>query len=82
MSHEIWRLPRVLSYTGMSRSAFYSSVLSGLWTKPVRLSRRAVGWPAEEVQHLIKAIIAGSDANEMRQLVVDLERARVLLKGE
>lgn len=82
MFYEIWRLPRVLSYNGMSRSTLYASVLTGVWTKPVRLSRRSVGWPAGEVQRLVNARIAGSDVSEMRQLVADLERARLVMKGE
>jgi prophage regulatory protein len=76
MSQEIWRLPRILATTGKSRSSFYFSLARGLWTKPVKLSQRSVGWPASEVNLLIKALIAGLDEHSLREIVLDLERAR------
>jgi len=76
MSQEIWRVPRVLSYTGKSRSSFYSDISQGLWTRPVKLSQRSVGWPAREVEVLMGALISGLDEDSIKQLVEHLERFR------
>uniref|UniRef100_UPI00404746B2 hypothetical protein n=1 Tax=Limnohabitans sp. TaxID=1907725 RepID=UPI00404746B2 len=49
----------------------------GLWTKPVRLSARAVGWPSEEITAICKARIAGKSDDEIRGLVDRLHSQRV-----
>jgi prophage regulatory protein len=54
----------------------YLRVQQGLWTTPVRLGARAVGWPSYEADKLTAARIAGKFDTEIRQLVVDLEAAR------
>lgn len=76
MSNKILRLPSVQAETGASRSTVYLRVQQGLFTKPVRLGRRAVGWPASEIAALNAALIAGLSDDEIRQLVRDLETAR------
>jgi prophage regulatory protein len=76
MSREIWRLPRVLSYNGSSRSSFYTQIATGLWPRPVSLGERAVGWPANEVEQMVAARIAGLDADALRQLARKLEAKR------
>lgn len=72
----ILRLAKVLSSNGLSRSTIYSHISNGLWTKPVSLGVRAVGWPASEVAALNNARIAGKTDNEIRALVIELEAAR------
>jgi len=47
-----------------------------VFTKPVSLGGRAVGWPAHEVAALNAARIAGHSDAEIRDLVVKLETAR------
>jgi prophage regulatory protein len=47
-----------------------------LWTKPVRLGPRCVGWPEHETAALNAARIAGKTDNEIRALVVKLHLAR------
>ncbi len=42
----ILRRPRVEDTSGYPRSTFYKRISQGLWTRPVRLGPRAVGWPA------------------------------------
>ena len=49
MLQTIFRLPAVKTETGYSRSTIYLRIAQGLWTKPVSLGARAVGWPAIEV---------------------------------
>ena len=72
----ILRLPAVKSESGYSRSMIYLLITQGLWTKPVRLGMRAVGWPAAEVAALNAARIAGKSDEEIRALVVKLEAER------
>ena len=72
----IWRQPTVTTETGLPRSTLYRRISEGLWTSPVRLSARSVGWPAQEVCALNSARIAGKSDNEIRALVARLEAAR------
>ena len=76
MSQTIYRLPAVKSESGLSRSTIYLRISQGLWTKPVSLGARAVGWPSGEVAAINAARIAGKPDEEIRALVVKLESAR------
>ena len=76
MTHTILRLPAVLRERGRSRSAHYLDIQQGLFTHPVQIGLRAVGWPAHEVAALNAARIAGKSDDEIRSLVVKLEAAR------
>lgn len=77
MAHTILRLPRVLAERGKKRSSHYADIKVGLFTAPVRIGARAVGWPAEEVAALNAARIAGKTEEEIRALVSHFEAARV-----
>jgi prophage regulatory protein len=76
MLQTIHRLPAVKSESGLSRSTIYLRITQGLWTKPVSLGARAVGWPSSEVAAINAARIAGKADDEIRKLVVKLEAAR------
>ena len=76
MKRTILRMPSVKSESGLSRSTIYLRVLQGLWTKPVSLGARAVGWPSDEVEAINAARIAGNTDDEIRFLVTKLEAAR------
>lgn len=76
MTQTIYRLPAVKSESGLSRSTIYLRIAQGLWTKPVSLGARAVGWPSGEVAAINAARIAGKTDEEVRALVVKLEAAR------
>jgi prophage regulatory protein len=76
MFQAILRLPAVKSATGLSRSTIYLRIANGVFTHPVSLGARAVGWPAHEVAALNAARIAGKLETEIRELVVKLEAAR------
>ncbi|MET0008719.1 MAG: AlpA family phage regulatory protein [Candidatus Thiodiazotropha sp. 6PLUC9] len=72
----ILRLPTVLRKRGRSRSAHYLDIQEGLFTHPVSIGSRAVGWPAHEVDAINAARIAGKTDSEIRTLVHKLEVAR------
>ena len=76
MTHHILRLPAVKLATGLSRSTLYLRIAQGVFTHPVSLGGRAVGWPAHEVAALNAARIAGKPDSEIRELVAQLEAAR------
>lgn len=76
MTNTILRLPAVLRERGRSRSAHYFDIQQGLFTHPVQIGLRAVGWPSCEVAALNAARIAGKPDDEIRALVVKLEAAR------
>ena len=80
MQQTIYRLPAVKYESGLSRSTIYLRIAQGLWTKPVSLGARAVGWPSSEVTTLNAARIAGKSNDEIRALVVKLEAARKTAK--
>ena len=77
----ILRRKQVEARSGYSRSTVYLRMSEGLWPRPVRLGRRAVGWPAREVDAVNAARIAGKDDDEIRQIVVALEAARAATPG-
>jgi len=68
----------VKAESGLSRSTIYLRIAEGLWTRPVSLGARAVGWPADEVDALNAARIAGKSDDEIRDLVIKLEAARTV----
>lgn len=76
MTRTILRLPAVLRERGRSRSAHYLDIQEGLFTHPVSIGARAVGWPSDEVAALNAARIAGKTDAQIRALVVALEAAR------
>lgn len=76
MSSMILRLPQVLKARGRSRSSHYLDIQQGLFSKPVNIGFRAVGWPANEVDAINNARIAGKSDPEIRALVTKLEAAR------
>ena len=80
MSQRILRLPAVKSESGLSRSTLYLRITQGLWTKPVSLGARAVGWPAGEIANLNAARIAGKTDAEIRALVIKLQADRKVAK--
>ncbi|MCL2309363.1 MAG: AlpA family phage regulatory protein [Proteobacteria bacterium] len=72
----LWRLPTVKAETGYSRSTLYQRVKDGLFTPPVSLGGRAVGFPASEVSAINAARIAGKSDAEISALVKNLVAAR------
>lgn len=76
MPSTILRRKQVQSRIGLSRSTLYLRIAHGLFTHPVSLGGRSVGWPEHEVGALNAARIAGKPDAEIRALVAQLETAR------
>lgn len=73
----ILRMPAVKAETGhRSHASIYNAIRAGLFTKPVPIGDRAVGWPDREVQAINAARIAGKSEPEIRELVNRLHAQR------
>jgi prophage regulatory protein len=80
---EIWRIQVVKAATGYrSTASIYNNINSGLWTKPVRIGQRSVGWPSDEVIAVNKARVAGATDEQLRELVSRLHAKRTALLEE
>lgn len=55
MSISILRRPAVEERVGLSRATIYAKMADGSFPKPVRLSERAVGWKAEDIDAWLAA---------------------------
>lgn len=73
----IWRMPAIKAETGhRSHATIYNAIKAGLFTRPVQIGQRAVGWPSDEVQAINAARIAGKSDAEIRELVNRLHTKR------
>ncbi len=76
----IWRIQTCKAEAGYrSNASIYNLIRDGLWTKPVSIGQRSVGWPDDEVRALNAARIAGKSDDEIRDLVNRLHTKRAAL---
>ena len=57
----IQRLPTVINRTGLSRSLIYLKINDGTFPPPIKLSKRAIGWPAHIISEWIEQRISESE---------------------
>lgn len=62
-----------------SDTSIRNAVKAGLWTNPVAISQRSVGWPDYEVKAIVRARIAGQTDDQIRELVNRLHAKRTSL---
>ncbi len=73
----ILRMPAVKAETGhRSHASIYNAIRAGLFTKPVPIGLRSVGWPKDEVVAINTARIAGQSDEQIRELVKRLHTRR------
>jgi prophage regulatory protein len=66
----ILRMPAVKAETGhKSHASIYTAIKAGLFTKPVQIGERSVGWPDDEVKAINAARIAGKSDTDIKALV-------------
>ena len=76
----ILRMPAVKAETGhRSHASIYNAIKAGLFTKPVAIGQRSVGWPDTEVKAINAARIAGQGEGEIKELVARLHAKRTEL---
>lgn len=66
----------VSAATCQPRATLYRNIQRGLFTRPVKIGAR-VAWPISEINALNSARIAGKSEAEIKELVTNLEKARV-----
>jgi len=49
MIKKMYRLTEVMNMTGLSRSSIYLRVSTDEFPKPIKIGRRAIGWPEESI---------------------------------
>ena len=76
MTTTILRIPAAKTQSGYCRSTIYLRISQGLWTNPVSLGPRAVGWPSNEIEALNVARISGKTDVQIRELVDSLHTKR------
>ena len=64
MATAIQRLPEVVKRTGLSRSSIYLKMQDGTFPPSIKLSKRAIGWPAHIISEWIEQRIAESQGGE------------------
>jgi len=74
----ILRINEVLIRQGLPKSSFYEKVKNGLMTRPINLGERSRGWPESEVDEITRALIAGVNTEQIKQLVCELTERRQL----
>ncbi len=50
MIQSMLRRPAVERVTGLSRSSIYAMIAEGQFPRPIRLGKRAVGWPQKDIE--------------------------------
>jgi prophage regulatory protein len=76
----IWRIETCKQEAGYrSNASVYNLIREGLWTKPVPIGQRSVGWPDAEVRAICSARIAGQNEDQIRDLVIRLHAKRAEL---
>lgn len=76
----ILRMPAVKLETGhKSHASIYTAIKAGMFTQPVQIGQRSVGWPSNEVQAINAARIAGKSETEIKELVNRLHAKRTEL---
>lgn len=75
----ILRMPAVKAETGhKSHASIYAAIKAGLFTRPVQIGMRSVGWPDDEVKAINTARIAGKSEAEVKALVTRLHAKRLV----
>jgi prophage regulatory protein len=70
------RKSSVLDCLGISKSTLSNRINAGLFPPPVSIGARAVAWPSEEIDVLVRAQIAGKSLEEQREIVSALIQKR------
>ena len=76
----ILRMPAVKAETGhKSHASIYTAIKAGLFTQPVPIGERSVGWPDYEVAAINRARVAGQTDDQIKALVKRLHAKRIEL---
>ena len=62
MRGDVIRLRATLKRTGVSRSTWLAGCKAGRYPRPIKLSSRAVGWLASDIERFLAERVAERDA--------------------
>ncbi len=80
MTVNMMRQQPAMAKTGEKRSTFNNKVHSGLIPKPIFISPRVKVWPEHELEAINRAWLAGSNEDQIRDLVKKLEADRMEIR--
>ena len=63
MLKQIYRFPEVMKLTGLSRSSIYLAVSKDEFPKPIKIGRRAVGWPNDVIEKWVQKLKEKNNEN-------------------
>jgi len=63
MLKQIYRFPEVMKLTGLSRSSIYLAVSKEEFPKPIKIGRRAVGWPNDVIEKWVQKLMEKNNEN-------------------
>lgn len=55
-SNKINRLPATIEQTGLSKSTIYKLIKEGKFPKPLKLSKRSVGWRQSDLDNFLNSL--------------------------
>jgi prophage regulatory protein len=61
---------------GFRKTTLYTRVQDGMLTRPVKVGPRLSAYPEHEISAINAATVAGKGPDEIRELVIELERQR------
>ena len=61
MIKRMYRLPEVMTITGLSRSSIYLRMSTNEFPKPIKIGRRAVGWTEDSIITWQSTIMEAND---------------------
>ena len=64
VSKTIWRLPEVISHTGLTRSTIYVKMNLDEFPQSIKLGARSIGWVADEIEQWILDRIEASRTDD------------------
>ena len=70
----------VLRRKAIGRSTLYAEIQRGVFSKPVKLRARKVGWPQHEVDQMMLPYLHSPGEHECRQFVRALEDDRMSME--
>ena len=64
MSIKILRRPEVEKIVGLSRSTLYAMMAENTFPKPIKLGKRAIGWPDNVIEGWIEERTSGDNSDD------------------
>ena len=73
---EIIRALPAFARVGLKRSAGYKRIAKGLFPPPVKVGKRAAGFPKHEIDAIVALVVAGASDEEIKDAVSKLVALR------